>query len=102
MSASKNTIQSIYTNDLHEALMAIRDKSFWKCCRSKFDTKNKRIMQVNGLINDSDIVNNFESFFRQVCSKHTEEGSDELKVQYTRVRVTHCGVPQRTMYLVLN
>jgi len=27
------------------------------------------------------------------ASKHTEEGSDELKVQYTRVRVTHCGVP---------
>ena len=45
---------SVYTNDLHEALMAKRGMSFWKCWRSKFDTKNKRVMQVNGFINDSD------------------------------------------------
>jgi len=48
---------------MHEALVAKRGMSFWKCWRSKFDTKIKHIMQVNGLINDSDIVNIISNHF---------------------------------------
>ena len=85
--------ESMYTNDLHEALIAKRGPAFWKCWRSKFDSKNKRIMQVDGHVNDVDIVDKFESFFSQACSVNTEQGSDKLKAQYNSMRDTYCGMP---------
>ena len=59
--------------------MTKRGPAFWKCWRSKFDSKNRRVMQVDGPVNDTDIVDKFESFFSQACSVNTEQGSDKLK-----------------------
>jgi len=60
---------TVYTNDLHETLIAKRGPAFWNCWRSKFDPKSRRVVQVDGQENNIDIVDNFESFFSHACSK---------------------------------
>ena len=50
-------------------------------------------MQVDGHVNDTDIVDKFESFFSQACSLNTDQGSDKLKAQYNSMRDTYYGMP---------
>jgi exonuclease III len=83
----------VYTNDLHEALISKRGPAFWKCWRSKFDSKTRHIMQVDGHVNDEDIVENFKLFFEQACSKNSEVGSKNLNVEYNNMRKNYCGMP---------
>ena len=55
-----------YTNDLHEALLAKDGPNFWKCWRSKFETRSN-CTQVNGCVEPEVIANNFARYFSETC-----------------------------------
>ena len=54
-----------YTNDLHEALLTKDGPTFWKCWRSKFQTRASPT-QVGGCVDPTAIANNFASYFSEV------------------------------------
>ena len=82
---------SSYTNDLHEALVNKEGNDFWKCWRSKFEVKNKRVGQVDGLTDEMEIVKQFEKYFTKTCSNLTVEGASRLSDMYNSVPPTYCG-----------
>ena len=57
----------IYTNEVHEALLAKQGTAFWECWRSKFESNKRCINQVDS-INDSNVIaEHFASHFDRVC-----------------------------------
>jgi len=87
-----------YTNDLHESLLAKDGSSFWSVWRSKFDTKKSRAGQVDGLVDDDDIVNKFVDYFVNASSNLTDEGSKKLRENYDSRRPAYCGAPNFDNY----
>ena len=87
-----------YTNDLHESLLAKDGSSFWSVWRSKFDIKKSRASQVDGLVDDDDIVNKFVDYFVNASSNLTDEGSKKLKENYYSRRPAYCGSPNLDNY----
>jgi hypothetical protein len=84
---------SSYTNELHEALLAKDGPTFWKCWRSKLEPSKARVGQVDGLVNDKDIVNKFVNYFAEASSNLTKEGSSNLQQTYENKRPTYSGAP---------
>ena len=84
---------SSYTNDLHESLVGKQGTEFWKTWRSKFESASKCAQQVDGLIDENEIVSNFEQYFSKTCTNLTEDGSRKLKQIYEEKRPKYCGVP---------
>lgn len=82
-----------YSNELHEALLAKNGPRFWQCWRSKFNCNKTRVGQVDGLVNDTDIVHSFENYFAAASSKLTVTGSQNLKQVYDCKRLNYFGTP---------
>ena len=81
-----------YTNDLHEALINKQGVSFWKCWRSKFENKTMHVTQVNGLVDNNEIVYEFQKYFKEVCSNNTVQGNTRLKNLYDSRRPSYHGL----------
>jgi len=62
--------QEMFTNDLHEALMAKDNVSFWKNWRAKFGHQ-KRARVVEGLTNCEDIAETFAGIFESASKPNT-------------------------------
>jgi len=90
---------SSYTNDLHDALVNKQGTAFWSMWRSKFESNNKSVRQVDGLTDEKEIVNKFEEFFAKTCSNLTDDGSRNLKEIYENKRPNYCGLPFDDDYL---
>jgi hypothetical protein len=43
---------------------------FWKCWRSKFGSKEQKVIQVDGLTNGSDIAERFVHHFQSICTPY--------------------------------
>ena len=83
----------VYTNDLHEALLAKQSTAFWKCWRAKFEPGKKTVRQVSGLTDEQEIVEQFRQYFIEACSPLTDKGSVNLQNRYDLKRPTYCGTP---------
>ena len=80
-----------YANDLHEALLAKNGPSFWKCWRSKFDTRSN-CTQVDGYIEPLDIANKFANYFSEI---YAPQRASSLHNEYIPIllRENYFGFP---------
>jgi len=90
---------SVYTNDLHEALLNKRGTNFWECWNSKFERNKQTINHVDGMIDSDIIADNFATYFSKVCSNLTETGANRIKSKYIEIRSEYCGTPDNEQYL---
>ena len=84
-----------YTNDLHEALLTKDGPTFWKCRRSKFDTRASPT-QVGGCVDPIAIANNFASYFSEVYAPNNRHRASSVYNEYILLRGNHFGLPLRT------
>ena len=71
---------SVYTNALHEQLINKDGPSFWKCWRSKFDTRAE-CNAVGGCVDDASIANNFAQYFSQIYTPNSPMCAPQLCVK---------------------
>lgn len=90
---------SVYTNSLHDALVAKQGPTFWKCWKSKFESKRSAINHIDGTIDAATITEHFAEHFRKTCSHLTLDGADRLKSQYNNMRQNYCGMPNTNRHL---
>jgi exonuclease III len=57
-----------FSNDLHNSLMEKDQSSFWKCWKSKSNTKSSVITRVGDVTEPSDIAEGFAKYFSSVCT----------------------------------
>jgi len=89
---TNRSTQSVYTNDLHECLLSKNGPSFWKCWRSKFETRNKCI-QVDGSIDSEVVANKFANHFHKAYSCNNTSRAAELYSEYRTNRCNYQGLP---------
>ena len=82
---------SVFTNELHEALLKKSGCEFWKLWKSKFENKKAPVVAVNGICDPQSIANNFADFFASTCSPFSESRNDELQVLYANRRYNYRG-----------
>jgi hypothetical protein len=87
-----------YSNDLHEALMKKDGARFWKCWRSKFESRNY-CDQVNGYVDNNIIVDKFADHFQKAYSFANISRANLLKSEYLRARYCYSGLPMLDEYL---
>ena len=67
------------TNDLHEALLNKDTNNFWKIWNSKFNSKSKESIMIDGLTDQLEIANSFANFFEKTCSANDSAKNAEIK-----------------------
>ena len=97
---SQRSADQGYTNDLHEALMNKRGQDFWKCWKSKFNTKPRVHLQIDDSVDPGYIADKFASHFSNTCSSLTEDGSARLKLKYNTMREGYVGPSYTESYNV--
>ena len=83
--------KEVYSNQLHEALLAKQGPAFWKCWGSKFETRRRAVNSVNGLTNPEGIVDLFVSYFSKACSSNSAAGALRLRQTYEKMRASYMG-----------
>ena len=83
---------SVYTNALHESLINKDGPSFWKCWRSKFNTRMK-CNAVGGCVDDNSIANNFAQYFSQIYTPNSSKRAAALRAEYNALRTGYFGFP---------
>ena len=83
---------SVYTNELHEALLAKDGPNFWKCWRSKFQGPN-RCHEIDGCVDHNIIVNNFAQYFSKIYTANNSQRASLLHEEYLRMRENYFGFP---------
>jgi len=84
---------TVFTNELHEALLRKSGQDFWKQWNSKFENKSSKVLQVNGSVDNATIAENFAKHFEKICTPHSPARNDELKAEYLHMRSEYCGSP---------
>jgi len=84
---------AFYNNDLHESLVNKHGSSFWKCWKSKVDTKNRTISHVDGTTDSKVIVQKFVEHFTSACSPLSQAGYSNWINVYTDMRPAFAGNP---------
>jgi len=74
---------SSYTNDLHDALSNKAGQASWQVWNSKFRNKSPAVIQVDGTVDNSVIVNTFANYFASNCSPFNDCRNEAFKLQYT-------------------
>ena len=77
---------------MHEALSQKNGPSFWKSWKSRFE-KTEKIVQVEGITNESDIAEKFAEFFKHCYSSNNVHRASELKNEYDVMRQGYSGFP---------
>jgi exonuclease III len=95
---NENDSTQHFTNDLHEALLNKRGDAFWKCFNSKFGNNSRNCVQVDGLVDSSQVAEKFSSHFQNSCSNLSLSGSAELSNQYCTMRSKYIGSPYLNVY----
>jgi len=85
--------KSVYTNELHEALLEKQGAMFWKCWRSKFESRKRSVNCVDGISDPGQLAQHFASHFATVSTNHTATGAARLKSRYDTMRGNYCGCP---------
>lgn len=83
---------TLYTNNLHEALLKKNGVAFWKCWRSNFEPVN-RCVQVDGCMDSDLIVNKFAEHFSNAYQPNNRQRAQALHSQYVEQRETYSGFP---------
>jgi len=81
-----------YTNELHESLMSKDGPSFWKCWRSKFETR-AIYNEVGGCVKNISIANNFANYFSELYAPNSIERAAALREEYLSMRSDYFGFP---------
>ena len=80
---NKKSLEDAYiSNDLQEYLLAKDTNSFWKTWQSKFKTKHKPSLCVDGYSVPRDIAMTLATNFKAACSPNNAKASDILKEQF--------------------
>lgn len=83
--------KEIYTNDLHEALIQKQGKTFWRCWKSKFDSRRRQVGIVDGSTDERAIAEQFAHHFAKACSSNTVLGATRLEARYKQMRSDYHG-----------
>jgi hypothetical protein len=83
---------TVYSNDLHEALLNKNGVEFWKCWRSKFESSS-RCCEVDGLVDGNDITIKFQEHFSRLYSSANTQRDAELHEEYLTQRASYTGFP---------
>jgi len=78
--------RDVFTNELHDALLRKSSKDFWKSWKSKVPSKVSNTINVDGLVDEIEIVNHFAAHFEQVCTPHSSVRNKKLQSQYLVTR----------------
>ena len=81
-----------YSNALHEALLLKNGNKFWRCWRSKFESRNK-CSEVDHCVDPYVITEKFASHFSQSFSCNNSNRMTELHDEYNRLRGDYYGLP---------
>ena len=82
---------TVYTNDLHDALMKKEGPTFWKCWRSKLDSQKQSVHHVDGIVDPTHLVEHFAKHFAKIGSRTADENSHKLQVCYHQMREHYIG-----------
>ena len=82
---------SIFTNNLHDALLAKNGGAFWHTWKSKFRSNASEIIQVDGIVDSTSIAKNFAEYFANICNPPSTTCSDKIKLEYMEIREQYCG-----------
>lgn len=93
-----NTVS--YTNDLHEALLAKDGPTFWRCWRSKFNSRLD-CKQVGGCVDPELIANNFAQYFSEIYTPNSALHHYIMNI-YHYVKITLVSHYQPTVFLIQN
>lgn len=93
---AQNSSTTVFTNDLHEALIRKQGKQFWNVWNSKFNCKPQSQLQVDGQVDPLYIANSFADHFSKICQPLNHEISSRLKCQYEISRSNYIGDPCTT------
>ena len=93
-----NTVS--YTNDLHEALLAKDGPTFWRCWRSKFNSRLD-CKQVGGCVDPELIANNFAQYFSEIYTPNSALHHYIMNI-YHYVKITLVSHYQPTVFLTQN
>ena len=81
---------SVFTNELHEALLRKSGPSFWNCWNSKFKNKPD-VVQIDGFIEEPKIVQLFANYFEETCKPFSEIRNSESQQNFEEARKKYCG-----------
>jgi len=80
-----------YTNDLHEAPLTKVGPTFWKCWRSKFETRASPT-RVGGCVDLTAITNNVASYFSEEYAPNNRHRASSLYNEYISLRENYFGL----------
>ena len=90
---NKRDSDTLFTNDLHDALLSKQGDAFWKCWNSKVANKSPKCLQIDGSINAKEIADNFARHFEKSCCDLSVNGSERLSQLYETQRCNYVGSP---------
>jgi len=70
------------SNDLHDYLLSKDTTAFWKTWESKFKSKRKTSVTVDGFTEPNKIANAFATNFKNACSPNNETHNQDLKNKF--------------------
>src|SRR6218665_2861137 len=70
------------SNDLHDYLLSKDTTAFWKTWKSKFKSKRKASVTVDGFTEPNKIANDFATNFKNACSPNNETHNQDLKNKF--------------------
>lgn len=85
--------------ELYESLLRKNGEQFWRCWKSKFNSRSNHIVQVDGLTDSKDIAEKFIVYFSNCCSENTIDGKERFAAAYRIKRKNYQGQPFDDKYL---
>jgi exonuclease III len=88
--AHQQADREIYSNDLHDALMAKNPNRFWKTWKAKLEVKPINPM-VCGSNDPKTVVGLFEEFFSNMAKASSSKVANDLHARYSTARTEYVG-----------
>jgi hypothetical protein len=89
----------MYSNELHDSLIEKQGSNFWRVWRSKFGNSCGDILHVDGVSDESVIVDKFATHFKQTCNSVDNDSCARLCDEYAAMRSIYCGDPYLTDHI---
>jgi len=81
-------------------LLRKNGNEFWKCWKSKFETKSPTCKQVEGITAHQQIVDKFQQHFAQLCSAAADTDARDLHEAYVNMRPSYISSPHMEKYVI--